>query len=618
MRKFLASLISPFKARPWLLTLPFFLLEGLFLVIIQYKHGFKLTDHILISALLQNLVFDSLIFLSGAMLLRLMTRTNIVPVIYMILYLYLTGQDMVIYFFGNTFFEEHFLNLISWYSIKGFVNIYSLSMLFVFLGASAGVFFLCRKVSDDFRFADLLRYSLILAAIYFADPTEYFIKKSEIVPNKKYLQENETRNIHYILRCKNEQLRYASRNSLINFVTEIFFRKGKKEYTVYHSAEALKKDAGTYSIPLGERKYEKVSAGFNKIVWFASESISLDFFSRYNQKIPFDTATSFYESDEFFEKTMTNYYTSASPTLQALVSTFTSHPNYDLILSGYYQNSIAGILKKHGYETVFLRSASKYYAGENIIFQKLGFKDIIAREYFQQFPEYKEFIYDWGVSDRVMLGKLVDLLEEYKNKKLFVVVLGIDTHPPHGREEYGFRTTVYPETPSGYQNFGNASMFMKSVYNHDYDMANTLKTIKEKGLYADDTLIIATADHACPYNNVVKYIPGVENTNLGRTPLAFFTSAVLPDFDRTVLSSQLDLAPSILHLLNIEIPQGYWGESLFSKTKKPLFTGYSRGVIEMRTGDDKMSVNKKSRSKKDAGLIRLFNSIIVNRPVDPN
>ncbi len=613
MRKFLASLISPFKARPWLLTLPFFLLEGLFLVIIQYKHGFKLTDHILISALLQNLVFDSLIFLSGAMLLRLMTRTNIVPVIYMILYLYLTGQDMVIYFFGNTFFEEHFLNLISWYSIKGFVNVYSLSMLFVFLGASAGVFFLCRKVSVDFRFADLLRYSLIIATVYFADPTEYFIKKSEIVPDKRYLQENETRNIHYILRCKNEQLRYASRNSLINFVTEVFFRKGKKEYAVYHSAEALKKDAGIYSIPLGERKYEKVSAGFNKIVWLASESISLDFFSRYNPKIPFDTVTSFYESDEFFEKTMTNYYTSASPTLQALVSTFTSHPNYDLILSGYYQNSIAGILKKHGYETVFLRSASKYYAGENIIFQKLGFKDIIAREYFQQFPEYKEYIYDWGVSDRVMLGKLVDLLEEYRNKKLFVVVLGIDTHPPHGREEYGFRTTVYPETPSGYQNFGNASMFMKSVYNHDYDMANTLKAIKEKGLYTDDTLIVATADHACPYNNVVKYIPGVENTNLGRTPLAFFTPAVLPAFDRTVLSSQLDLAPSILHLLNIEIPQGYWGESLFSKTKKPLFTGYSRGVIEMRTGDDKMSVNKKSRSKKDAGLIRLFNSVIIEK-----
>ncbi|HOB70599.1 MAG TPA: hypothetical protein PKM18_02325, partial [bacterium] len=121
------------------------------------------------------------------------------------------------------------------------------------------------------------------------------------------------------------------------------------------------------------------------------------------------------------------------------------------------------------------------------------------------------------------------------------------------------------------------------------------------------------ADHACPYNNVVKYVPGFKNTNLGRTPLSFFTPAKLPEYDKNILSSQLDLAPSILHLLNIEVPEGYWGESIFSKNKKPQFVGLNRGVIEYRTDTEKMSFNKNSKSKEYSGFIKVFNSVIIKK-----
>lgn len=612
IKQFFKDLLSLPKARPLLLTIPVVVLEIIFFIILQYKHGFNLADHILIVGVAQKLLFDSLLFLGIAMFLKLILRINLPSVVFMIIYLYLVGQDMTIYFFGNTLFESHFLDLMTWFAIKGFINVYSLLLAFVFIGCSIGSFFLFKKISKDFRAADLLKYAALFSLLIIFDPTEYLIRKSEEHDGK--FKGNEDKNVHYILRCKNEQIRYATKNSLVNFVDEVFLKKNKKQYKLYRLSDELKKLTAKFDIPIGKRNYEKLeNEPFNKIVWFASESISLDFFSKFNDKIPFKTETSFYESDEFIQNMMTNYYTAASPTLQGLTTTFSSHPNYDLILAGYYQNSIANILKKLGYETIFLRSASKYYAGENIILQKFGFKQIIAREYFSKFPENKDYIYDWGVSDRIMLNKLVDLLEEYKDKKLFVVVLGIDTHPPHGRAEYGFRNTEYPETPSDYENFGKASQFMKSVYNHDYDLAATLKSIKEKGLFTDDTLVISTSDHSCPYNNIVKNIPGFENTNLGRTPLSFFTPAQLPEFNRNILAGQLDLAPSILHLLNIEIPEGYWGESIFSKEKKPQFIGYNRGVIEYRTDTEKQSFNKNSKSKKHSGFIKLFNSIIVKK-----
>lgn len=612
LKRFFKDFVSLPETRPLLLLIPLLMLEVVFFTIIQYKHDFHLADHILIVGVIQKLLFDSLLFLIIAMLLKFVTRINLPSVIFMIIYLYLIGQDMTVYFFGNTLFEAHFIDLMTWFAIKGFINIYSILMALVFVGCSVGAFLIFKKISVHFRFSDLIKYSVLLGMIIVIDPTDALIWKSEEHDGK--FKGNEDKNVHYILRCKNEQIRYAVKNSLVNFVNEVWLKKNRRNHNILNSAEPILKDAAKFKIPVGKRNYEKLEIEpFSKVVWFASESISLDFFKKFNDKIPFETATSFYESDEFITNMMTNFYTSGSPTLQGLTATLNSHPNYDLILAGFHQNAIANVLKKQGFETIFLRSASKYYAGENIIFQKFGFKQIIAREYFSQFPENAEHIYDWGVSDRIMLNKLVDILEEYKDKKLFVVVLGIDTHPPHGRAEYGFRKTEYPETPGSYKEFGSAYRFMQSVYNHDFDMAATLKKIKDRGLFTQDTLIIATSDHACPYNNVVKYVPGFENTNLGRTPLSFFTPAKLPEYDKNILSSQLDLAPSILHLLNIEVPEGYWGESIFSKKKIPQFIGLNRGVIEYRTDTEKMSFNKNSKSKQHSEFIKAFNSVIIKK-----
>jgi hypothetical protein len=612
-KAFLEELATPFKVKLWLVLLPFLIVETMFFAVIQYKHGFALNDHILLTGVIEKILVDSLILLCSVMILRIVTRTNIVPSIFMTIYLLLFFSDFTVYYFGHTMLESHHLDLITWYSIKGFIGFTTVAFLILFLGSSFGSFVLIKKLNSYIRFSDLFRYGVILVILISVAPTDLFIEKSE--EHDGNFEGNEDKNVHYILRCKNSQIRYVKKNSLVNFWQEIISKKRKSRYRVERSYEDFRLTIEKYKLPIGTRSYEPLNIKpFDHIIWFASESINLDFFSTFNDKLPLDTEAEFYEKEDIVEKMMTNYFTAVSPTLQALTATFSSHPNERLIRSGYHQNSIPLILQKNGYHTVFLRSASKYYAGENIIFQQFGFKDIIAREYFSKYPENVDYIYDWGVNDRIMLQKLIELLEEYRDKKLFVVVLGVDTHPPHGRAEYGFRNVQYPKTPESYRKFGRAYDFMRSVKNHDHDLALTFTEMKKRGLYNENTLVIATADHSCPYNNVTKQIPGIENTNLARTPLAFLTPSKLPEYDLNILSGQLDLAPTILHLLNISVPPGYWGESLFSKTKIPQFIGQNRGTLEYRTEDEKFNVNVRRRSGKYRDLIDLYNTIIV-KPV---
>ncbi len=613
IKRFFRELITPFKMKFWLVLLPFLLVQLIFLSVIQLKHGFDLNDHILIAGVIEKILVDSLILLCFVMILKIVTRTNIVPAVFMIIYLLLFFTDLTVYYFGHTMLESHHLDLITWYSIKGFIGFATISFFILFLIASYGSFVLIKKLSHHIRFSDLFRYGLILAALIFLGATDFLIDKSE--EHDGNFEGNEDKNVHYILRCKNAQIRYAKKNSLVNFWQEIISKDRSSRYKVERTYEEFRETIEKYNLPIGTRNYEPLDIDpFRHVIWFASESINLDFFSTFNEELPVDTETEFYESPEIVEKMMLNYFTAASPTLPALTSTFSSHPNDRLIRSGFHQNAIARILHRHGYHTVFLRSASKYYAGENIIFQQFGFRDIIAREYFSSYPENADYIYDWGVNDRIMLKKLIDLMEEYRDRKLFVVVLGVDTHPPHGRAEYGFRKVEYPPVPEGYKKFGRAYDFMRSVKNHDHDLAMTFAEMKKRGLYNESTLVIATADHSCPYNNVTRHIPGIENTNLARTPLAFLTPANLPEYDLNILSGQLDLAPTILHLLNLPVPPGYWGESLFSKTKIPQFIGQNRGTLEYRTENERLNINVRQRQREHRDLIDLYNTIIIKTP----
>jgi len=384
-------------------------------------------------------------------------------------------------------------------------------------------------------------------------------------------------------------------------------------YSVIDDISKVKDLANRFRVPLGKRTYRDLNLKpFTRVVVVFVESLSMDMLQCYNERLKVPTSY-FLCSEAIRKRTFQNLRTTAAPTLQGLTVTFSSHPNYQIQPFTGFRNSAVDRLKKAGYQTVFVRSASKFFANENITFKRWGFDTIIAREDFHEREELKKYIYGWGLEDRILYEQLVSLLDKHRDQKLFVSVLGTDTHPLHGKKEY--RYLSYPRLPIGFLAvYGYARHFMKAVYRTDYDLEQFIKQLKNKGLFTDDTLVVLTADHSCQPNKVTRRIPGHPRHTFGRIPLVLLTKQQLPSIRHDILASQVDIFPTLFHLLGLPIPEGWWGESLFSKNKTDSFVGFNKNLVQYEIEELDLLLNMKSpKNRIDREFKELFSTVLDSR-----
>jgi phosphoglycerol transferase MdoB-like AlkP superfamily enzyme len=332
----------------------------------------------------------------------------------------------------------------------------------------------------------------------------------------------------------------------------------------------------------------------------------------------------FFGTPEIARQTFTNVRTTAQPTLEGLSVTFTSHPNYGNHRNArsysrqdgaqrplYYRLAFPRLLAEAGFRTIFLRSASRFYAHENIVFGDLGFERVVGREDFFARPELRRYIAGWGLEDRLLYRELVALLEEHREEKIFVTVLGTDTHPPDGRVK--FRNLDYPPLPDGFvEAYGaRTSRFLTAIHHLDFDIGNAIEALRDASLFDEQTLIILTADHACPFNPAVRALPGYPKTSMARIPVVLLSGQPLPETDFGTRGSQLDLAPTIFHLLGLEVPPGWWGDSLLAPDRRETYVGFDRSTLVVEHAEEATVVNLRNPPASGARLVDLFNTIIV-------
>lgn len=552
----------------------------------------------------EKILIDFLLYYVVSFLLFKIRWIKIASFIFSTVYVFFILADTSIYYFGNTVLEKTHFKLITVYSIMGFMSFQTLFLLILFAAVVIPLNYSLYKSFLLVRKKSVLKLVFLLSLFIFFRPLSAFT--SNIANMFKI---NSVERLTFKLR--DNQLKYASQNSMINLLDELFLNDIENKDFFIDDYSEFSDVIDHYNLPLGKRNYSSISdTDYKRIVLFTTESLSLDFFSLYNTDLDIGVGT-FYNSEKNIPFMHTNYRTSAHNTLEGLIVTFNSHINHSLLKQDKgretYQNSLARILKQNGYRTVFLRSASRYYANENIHFKNLGFDQIIAREDFEK--DYSKYVENWGVFDRIMYDKLVDLLINHRDEKIFITVLGTDTHPLDGRINY--KDLEYLTIPDNFKNFGESSEFMRSVYYHDYDIQQTINRLKDNNLIDDQTLLIFTADHACPVNNVTANITGYDQTSLARIPLMIMSNGEFLELSSEKKASQLDLAPTILHLLNIDIPQGYWGNSLFSSQKEDLYIGFTKDNLYIEATNFKRVINTKNPdNKNEKKLIDLYNKII--------
>jgi hypothetical protein len=364
-----------------------------------------------------------------------------------------------------------------------------------------------------------------------------------------------------------ETLRMVANNPMIILARAMFTRWEPLRLRPAGDLAAMSDAIKAWHLTLGPRQYPSLGLKpFNHIVVFATESLSLDFLSPFNTNLPLEL-TPFYSSSEVTQAMYVDYKTIGLPTQPGLAVTYNSHPNIRALLVGNYELSLVKLLDANGYDTYVLMPGSETFLNNKSFFTKLGFQHVLGLEEWEKDPKLQPFIEGRGLMDRALYDQVLKLLSENRDRKIFIHVVNTDTHGPLPRSYYG--SLDYPPTPACIQNMArngdaNAIAILTGIFRHDYDMGLTIHRIKEMNLLTDDTLVVLTADHNFPPTKALQDIPGYPGNFFCRIPIAFFSGQPLPKPWRDEPASQLDFAPTMAHLLNLIVPPGWWGDSLFT------------------------------------------------------
>lgn len=310
---------------------------------------------------------------------------------------------------------------------------------------------------------------------------------------------------------------------------------------------------------------------YDRIILITTEAFSNKFIKTVNPNIPKSASDTF---DFLLEN-----YPSASlksvtlSTLYGLSVIFTGHPNAEFSFNTDYPLSMVKLFNKNGFNTVFLRGANEDYMHEDKLLKAAGFKELYGAKYFRTRPEYKNSVAWWGLTDRKLFDFAAQYLKQHQNEKLFMNILTVDTHVPVGRPDYldqQYPLLTLGEDDTALQKLYSRANMPRAFGNYNYDLSLFLLNLDDSGLIDDRTLVILTADHPFFANLDTGSLFKENNPLFDEVPLIFITKKpILEDISADKFISQQDIAPTVLALAGIPVPEGMFGRSIFDNTAAP-------------------------------------------------
>jgi len=591
-----------------------------FLCVASYKNEFVFDDAHIFLSFGEKLLFDTAFFLFSVLVLKAVFRTPVVSAVFVMLYFCLVIGNIGLYYFGNTLIEAHYFSLITPYSITGFVPAWGLFLIFLLLAAVFRVAYIgIKRIPLENIFKRSAFWLLICLVLSLINATGIFQRSHDEKYDKVI---NGFRNAQIIYVCQNQWIGFLSdvvfpslggiRNKLTPSVEKFVndYNLLSEDFKVSDNVADYEKTISEWGLGLGKRELPAIDTkGYKRIIYIFTESLSLAALPCYNDKLKVEFADRIFCRKEYFDITFSNLFTVGAPTLQGLTVTFNSHPNFNIQEQTGHLNSLPKVLQKQGFRPVFIRSASKYFANENLIFKNMGFPEIIGREDFYEDEKLRPYIYGWGLEDRFLYDQVVEYIKKNRGEKLFVSVLGTDSHPPHGQVKY--KGLEYPKREKLAKSVDKKVYhWLNSIDRMDYDISEFIKKLEKEGLFDESTLIVISSDHSCPLNNVSQRIKGHPRQNLARIPLLFVTKQALPEADYSGLASQIDIAPTIMNLVGGGKPAGWWGTSLFDPERHKYSIGFDKGFIHLTDEEKIVTINsKKPENDKEREFIDLFNTV---------
>ena len=499
-------------------------------------------------------------------------------IIYFLVYMYtnLTMLADAFYFWQTSMHVESvlFQNL-NYYAVKGVLSSMSTAMLAGMAGGFVLLVLLFR-VSEPSRRKPNFAWSLMCVALV----TIVINLGDRLVGSLgMYGVENI---IGVYVEIENEKTRQNYRHMLavpmnVNFAMKALFDTDKIAAAKHVEQRALTKEDLSSLAELGivEPKpvIKKQAAAYDRIVLLILESVHRDYFSYYNKELPRGTTP---YTDKLLQKYphLDKYYASAIPTTQGLNATFRSHLIMDKDVPGRVNPSLFTSVQQAGMRGIFMNASSQYYANELREYpEQFGMSEYYAKEYLDKHGYTGAS--GWGYHNDEMYHAALDMLEKGRKDRLLLVTKTLDMHQPYPFTGISWENTEDTEVR-------DAPYFtIRGMYWVDHCLQYFFEEAQKRGLMDERTLFIITADHnphsGGEYTKIVKK----ENDKLSIAPLPLiFISKNLKPLETLATeeyASQIDLAPTLLYLLGIDVPAKFMGRNLLQPTDIPYALGYFGG-----------------------------------------
>jgi phosphoglycerol transferase MdoB-like AlkP superfamily enzyme len=250
--------------------------------------------------------------------------------------------------------------------------------------------------------------------------------------------------------------------------------------------------------------------------------------------------------------------------------------------------SLGKVLQDNGYDTAFIYGGRGFFDNMNAFFSGNGYRTVDQNDFKAGEISFKNA---WGVADEDLYRKALQEADRtYRSgQPFFFHIMTTSNHRPY----------TYPEgkiaIPPGSGREG-------AVAYTDYALNLFMDLARVKPWYTD-TLFVLVADHCAGSAGKV----GLDHTKY-HIPLLFFSPGRVAPGEIDQRCSQIDIAPTLLALLNIDYESYFFGEDMLTPDFRPraLIANYQKlGLLEDNNHLAMLSPGKKIELQIDDRLMPL-------------
>ena len=348
-----------------------------------------------------------------------------------------------------------------------------------------------------------------------------------------------------------------SRNGWVEFVRA--FRSNKIDYKSFYSVISDQKAESL--VASSKVPFSGINHPYKKkpnVVLIVVESLGAKFIGPLGgQKETTPFLNKLADESEFYE----NFYSTGTRTvrgLEAINLSLPPTPGYSVVKRPNHKNlySLGNTFRSNGYDPIFMYGGRGFFDNMNSFFTGNGFSVIDQPDFSSKETTFKNA---WGVCDEDLFAKAIQVMDKRDIDETKPTVLFLLTTSNH-------RPFTYPsgkiDIPSGESRVG-------AVKYTDYAIGKFINESLKKD-WAKDTLFVILADHSTEGRGRFD----LEMTDF-HIPMWIYSPGNIQPKRVKRLLSQIDLLPSLIHLLGLKDSSPFFGQSFYNEnwTEERAFIG---------------------------------------------